>query len=125
MHRLYKGRVEGRGLGYRRVLLQVALSLYLVLSLLLPASAQSLGTSSTQGLPAQLSSEAQVSFLAAAPSAEASYTLYGHAGLRVQDAVQGLDVTFNYGIFNFDDDFTIRFTQGKTDYLVVPMPTEA
>ena len=39
--------------------------------------------------------------------------------------MQGLDVTFNYGIFNFDDDFTIRFTQGKTDYLVVPMPTEA
>ena len=125
IHRLYTGRVEGRGLGYRRILLQVALSLYLLLSLLLPASAQSLGTSATQGLPAQLSPEAQISFLAAAPSAEASYTLYGHAGLRVQDAVQGLDVTFNYGIFNFDDDFTIRFTQGKTDYLVVPMPTEA
>ena len=35
----------------------------------------------------------------------------------------GIDVTFNYGIFNFTDDFSLRFTQGKTDYIVLPIAT--
>ena len=77
----------------------------------------------TFGLPLTLSQSAQISYLAAQPSAEDSYTLYGHAGLRVWDAEQGIDVTFNYGIFNFTDDFSLRFTQGKTDYIVLPIAT--
>ena len=32
-------------------------------------------------------------------------------------------MTFNYGIFNFTDDFSLRFTQGKTDYIVLPIAT--
>ena len=77
----------------------------------------------TFGLTLTLSQSAQISYLAAQPSAEDSYTLYGHAGLRVWDAEQGIDVTFNYGIFNFTDDFSLRFTQGKTDYIVLPIAT--
>ena len=77
----------------------------------------------TFGLPLTLSQSAQISYLAAQPSTEDSYTLYGHAGLRVWDAEQGIDVTFNYGIFNFTDDFSLRFTQGKTDYIVLPIAT--
>ena len=35
-----------------------------------------------------------------------------------------MDVVFNYGIFDFSEDFLIRYLQGKTDYIVLPMPTE-
>lgn len=75
------------------------------------------------GLPLTLSPSAQFSYLAAQPSDEDVYTLYGHAGLRVCDSVQGFDVTFNYGLFNFSEDFIPRFIQGKTDYIVLPIPT--
>ena len=75
------------------------------------------------GLPLTLSPSAQFSYLAAQPSDEDVYTLYGHAGLRVCDSVQGFDVTFNYGLFNFSEDFVPRFIQGKTDYIVLPIPT--
>ena len=75
------------------------------------------------GLPLTLSPSAQFSYLAAQPSDEDVYTLYGHAGLRVCDSVQGFDVTFNYGLFNFSGDFVPRFIQGKTDYIVLPIPT--
>ena len=75
------------------------------------------------GLPLTLSPSAQFSYLAAQPSDEDVYTLYGHAGLRVCASVQGFDVTFNYGLFNFSEDFVPRFIQGKTDYIVLPIPT--
>ena len=78
----------------------------------------------TFGLPTELSPSAQVSFLAAQPSSEESYTLYGHAGLRVYDRLQEIDVTFNYGIFDFSEDFTLRYLQGRTDYIVLPIATE-
>lgn len=80
-------------------------------------------TEPTYGLPTHLSGKAEVSFLASDPHAAASYTLYGHAGLRIQDPEQGIDVTFNYGLFDFSEDFTWRFIQGKTDYIVAPMAT--
>ncbi len=71
-----------------------------------------------------LSPKAKMSILVASPSDEAVYTYYGHAGYRVYDPVQGLDVTFNYGIFNFTDDFLFRFVRGRTDYMVVPQATQ-
>lgn len=74
-------------------------------------------------LPEQLTEAAEVSFLAADPSQDDVYTVYGHAGLRVRDEAQGLDLTFNYGIFNFSDGFLVRYIQGKTDYMVMPMNT--
>jgi len=89
------------------------------------------GTASAQDpsvlmrIPSMLSPSAKISFIAAAPSDDEIYTVYGHAGLRVQDAQQGLDVVFNYGIFDFSEDFLLRYVQGKTDYIVLPMPTEA
>ncbi len=75
-----------------------------------------------------LSSQAEISILTASPSGKAVYTVYGHAGLRVLDNSsgrdsEGIDITFNYGIFDFTDDFFIRFVSGQTDYLVVPIFT--
>lgn len=99
-----------------------------VLTLLVVSVGGELGwtqtTEPTYGLPTTLSGRASVSFLASEPHAEESYTLYGHAGLRIQDPVQGFDVTFNYGLFDFSDGFFWRFIQGKTDYIVAPQATE-
>lgn len=80
-------------------------------------------TEPSYGLPTQLSAQASVSFLASEPHAAEVYTLYGHAGLRVQDPRQGFDITFNYGLFDFAEDFLWRFIQGKTDYIVAPIAT--
>lgn len=75
-------------------------------------------------LPDSLSNEAEVSLLVATPSDAEVYTLYGHVALRIQDPNQELDVAFNYGIFDFDDDFLWRFVKGQTDYIVQAIPTE-
>lgn len=79
--------------------------------------------SRAEGLPTDLSSSARMSILVASPSSNEVYTYYGHAGLRVLDASLGLDVTFNYGIFSFSDDFLYRFVAGRTDYMVMPQYT--
>lgn len=116
LHHIYKT----LGITYRLLLVAVAcLCAYMTGVAETPQPQQD----KTFGLPLTLSQSAQISYLAAQPSAEDSYTLYGHAGLRVWDAEQGVDVTFNYGIFNFTDDFSLRFTQGKTDYIVLPIAT--
>lgn len=65
----------------------------------------------------QLSDEAHISILTAAPSDEEVYTLYGHTAIRVKDTLHKLDVVFNYGIFDFSKpNFIYRFTKGETDY---------
>ncbi len=76
-------------------------------------------------LPDTLSPSATYSILVAEPSADDVYTLYGHAGIRIHDEAQGLDVTFNYGIFDFSDDFLSRFVRGETDYIVLPQQTDS
>lgn len=84
----------------------------------------------SQGLQAQslseihLSEEARVSLLVCEPKDGEVFELYGHVGMRVLDPVQGVDVTFNYGIFSFSDDFAWRFVRGYTDYMVVPQATQ-
>lgn len=65
----------------------------------------------------QLSDEAQISILTAAPSDDEVYTLYGHTAIRVKDPSRKLDTVFNYGIFDFSKpNFLYRFTKGETDY---------
>ncbi len=101
---------------YWSVLSLIALCLQII-----PLSAQD----NYYHLPNEISSEAQISILTASPNDEAIYTVYGHAGLRVKDIIQGFDITLNYGIFDFKDDFLIRFLSGRTDYLVLPVATNA
>ena len=67
------------------------------------------------GLRAQTDS-LQVSLLTCAPGTEV-YQLYGHTALRMQDASKGVDVVFNYGVFDFNaPHFTWRFVLGECDY---------
>ncbi|WP_163264738.1 DUF4105 domain-containing protein [Dysgonomonas sp. 216] len=70
----------------------------------------------------QLSDSAKISLLTNYPWDKQVYALFGHTALRVQDEVNGIDVAFNYGIFDFDSsDFLYRFVKGETDYMVVPI----
>lgn len=74
-------------------------------------------------LPNTLREGAQISILVIEPSPEAVYTLYGHAALRVTDPNEGLDIVFNYGLFQFDDSFIYKFIKGQTDYFAAPEHT--
>ena len=66
-------------------------------------------------LPA-LSPEAEVSLLTMLPGDEV-YSIFGHTAFRVTDPALGLDRTYNYGTFDFDQPFFIaRFARGLLDY---------
>ena len=59
-----------------------------------------------------------VSLITCSPGHEV-WANYGHTALRVQYPEQGLDLTFNYGLFSFDTPhFIWRFCTGETDYCV-------
>ena len=50
---------------------------------------------------------------------KAIYELYGHTAIWIEDAGNGTDVVFNYGLFDFNTPhFVWRFTLGKTDYIL-------
>ena len=73
------------------------------------------------GLRAQTDS-LRVSLLTCAPGTEV-YQLYGHTALRVQDVSRGMDVVFNYGVFDFKaPNFMWRFILGQCDYMVAAYP---
>ncbi len=78
------------------------------------------------GLRAQsVSDSLRVSLLTCSPGDEV-YQLYGHTALRVVDREQGLDVVFNYGVFDFRaPHFVWRFVLGECDYQVMAYPFEA
>lgn len=45
------------------------------------------------------------------------YTLFGHTAIRYERPARGIDVVFNYGMFNFNaPNFVLRFALGETDY---------
>ena len=58
----------------------------------------------------------EVSLLTCQPHDEV-YSLYGHTALRWHDLRTGLDIAFNWGVFNFKaPHFVTRFVFGLTDY---------
>ena len=58
----------------------------------------------------------EVSLLTCQPHDEV-YSLYGHTALRWHDLKTGLDIAFNWGVFNFKaPHFVARFVFGLTDY---------
>ncbi len=47
------------------------------------------------------------------------YALFGHSAIRLTDSLQGFDVIFNYGSFDFDDPaFYRKFGKGNMRYFV-------
>jgi len=71
------------------------------------------------GLQAQsLSDEARISLMTCTPGAEL-YARYGHTAIRVCDPENDVDITFNYGIFDFDTEhFYWKFVRGETWYML-------
>jgi hypothetical protein len=61
----------------------------------------------------------KISLLTCGPG-EDLYSIFGHSGLRVRDAVSGTDIVFNYGTFDFNEDFYVKFVLGKLWYFVAP-----
>ncbi|RVU91839.1 DUF4105 domain-containing protein [Flavobacterium columnare] len=63
-----------------------------------------------------LSEQAVFSILTVDVAAE-SHTLYGHTALRVKDPITGIDVVYNYGMFDFGTPhFILKFTKGDLQY---------
>jgi Domain of unknown function (DUF4105) len=65
----------------------------------------------------QLSDSSRISILTLGPSQDEVYTAFGHTAIRVIDPGRGVDLTFNYGEFNFNQPhFYLNFTRGHLLY---------
>ena len=71
---------------------------------------------------AQDSSRLRISLLTCTPGEEL-YATFGHSAFRITDSSRAFndawrDVVYNYGTFNFDEEFYVKFVQGKLLYYV-------
>lgn len=65
-----------------------------------------------------LSSETEISVLTIGPGASLNDS-FGHSGFRIKDKVKGIDLVFNYGVYDFEaPNFYLKFAQGKLNYLI-------
>ncbi|GAA4290638.1 lipoprotein N-acyltransferase Lnb domain-containing protein [Aestuariibaculum suncheonense] len=64
-----------------------------------------------------LSERAEISVLTIGPGTSLNDS-FGHSGFRVKDPVKGIDLVFNYGIYDFNTpNFYLKFAQGRLHYL--------
>ena len=76
------------------------------------------------GLPpgTALSDRARASLLTMLPGEEV-YSAWGHSALRIHDPFLGLDKTYNYGTFDFNQPgFVGKFLTGRLDYILDTAP---
>jgi len=66
---------------------------------------------------AKLSPEAEISLITCGPGSDL-YSVFGHSAIRVNDPKIGIDAVFNYGTFQFTDDFYFKFVMGKLNYMM-------
>ncbi|MDR0725246.1 MAG: DUF4105 domain-containing protein [Prevotellaceae bacterium] len=65
----------------------------------------------------RLSDSAVISLLTCEPVDDMAYTVYGHTALRINDRVNGVDIVYNYGMFDFSSpNFLYRFAKGELNY---------
>ncbi len=70
------------------------------------------------------SDSARVSLLTCSPGKKV-YEKFGHTAIRVNDPVTGIDVVFNFGVFDFNSkDFYLKFVKGETDYQLAVYDTK-
>lgn len=66
-----------------------------------------------------LSKEAKASVLTCGTSNEI-YALFGHTAIRITDTINGIDVVYNYGAFDFStSNFALKFVKGNLQYFAV------
>lgn len=81
---------------------------------------------SVKGLAQQirLSANAEISILTMGPG-KALYDSFGHTAIRIQDAALGIDVSYNYGVYDFNDpNFYAKFAKGQMRYVLDRRQTE-
>lgn len=65
-----------------------------------------------------LSDSTRVSLLTMLPGDEV-YSLFGHSTLRITDPAAGIDRTYNFGTFSFEEPFfALRFLRGSLNYIL-------
>jgi hypothetical protein len=65
-----------------------------------------------------LSSHARISILTCG-SGEELHSIFGHTAIRIQDNTRGVDVVYNFGMFDFDTpNFYLKFVKGDLEYYV-------
>ncbi|HNX88286.1 MAG TPA: DUF4105 domain-containing protein [Paludibacteraceae bacterium] len=63
-----------------------------------------------------LSDSAVVSLITCSPGPQV-YAKFGHTAIRLIEPTLGMDIVFNYGMFNFNKpNFYMKFIKGETDY---------
>ncbi len=66
-----------------------------------------------------LSPAAEVSIITFGPGREELYAAFGHSAIRVQDPLNGFDVAYNYGTFDFNQPhFYLNFARGYMIYML-------
>jgi len=76
-------------------------------------------TSGTYAQVLELSPLSKISVLTSG-SGDALYSAFGHSAFRVQDPTLGIDVVYNYGVFDTSgENFYWKFSQGRMDYKLV------
>ena len=66
----------------------------------------------------QLSPESNISLITCSPGKEL-YSAFGHSALRVHDPVNGIDRTYNYGTFDFDQpNFYSNYAKGRPLFML-------
>lgn len=84
---------------------------FLVVLILLLSSRISNGQSNI------LSENAEISILTMGPYEKELYSAFGHSAIRVHDPINGIDLAFNYGTFDFDQpNFYLNFARGNLLY---------
>lgn len=64
-----------------------------------------------------LSPQAKVSLITVEPGQEL-YSGFGHSTFWIYDPSRGIDRIYNYGTFDFNPDFYMKFVRGKLDYML-------
>jgi hypothetical protein len=56
-------------------------------------------------------------------TADESHSLYGHTALRIKDSLSGIDMVYNYGMFDFNtENFILKFIKGDLQYYAAAYP---
>ncbi len=81
------------------------------------------GVAPARAQPAEALSDSAAVSLLTVPPGEAVYSLFGHSAFRIADPATGLDRTYNFGTFDFDQPyFVLRFARGRLDYVLDTAP---
>lgn len=89
---------------------------FLLLVLFLHQFSYAQQDSATNQAPPQPGSHLRISLITCGPGDEEVWEVFGHTAVRVVDSTNHLDLTYNYGTFEFGPNFEIQFMRGKLLY---------